>query len=189
MKNYDVVIIGSGVSSLTCALLLKKYGLSVCILEQHYVPGGYLHCFNRFGTQFDTGAHYVGAIKKGQPFYALLNYLGIDTKDLFIDLDKECTDLLFFSDFDYKYSASYEDNIERLSEIFPSEKSAIKKYFKQIKDSAENFPTYFFNPEFDAQKLNNSLNISLKEIVDGLFNDPRLKCIIYSSCNSHRFFM
>ena len=77
MKKFDALIIGSGISSLTCALLLAKAEKSVCVLEQHTKPGGFMHCFNRFGHQFDTGAHYVGGMNKGQPFRVLLEYLGL----------------------------------------------------------------------------------------------------------------
>jgi all-trans-retinol 13,14-reductase len=57
MKRYDAVCIGSGISSLTAAILLAKEGKSVAVLEQHYLPGGYLHAFRKMGHSFDTGAH------------------------------------------------------------------------------------------------------------------------------------
>ena len=76
MKTYDVVLVGSGISSLTAATILAKRGMSVCVLEQYKKPGGYLHSFKRFNHLFDTGAHYVGAMEPGEPFHTILSYLG-----------------------------------------------------------------------------------------------------------------
>ena len=38
-KVYDVVVIGSGISGLTCACILGKLGKKVLVLEQHRSPG------------------------------------------------------------------------------------------------------------------------------------------------------
>src|SRR4051794_15307386 len=103
MKGWGVVIIGSGISSLTCAALLSKRGKSVCVLERHTKPGGYLHCFNRFKQRFDTGAHYVGAMDPGQPFYTLLNYLGVYDESLFVPLDEDAFDVMRFPGFDVEF--------------------------------------------------------------------------------------
>ena len=101
MKKYDVVIIGSGVSSLTSAAILSKKGYSVCVLEQHTKPGGYMHCFSRFGERFDTGAHYVGALDRGQPFHTLLTYLNAYDPSVFVPLDPTGFDVYSLSCFLY----------------------------------------------------------------------------------------
>ena len=41
--DYDVVVIGSGMSGLTVAALLSDLGKKVCVLEQHYTAGGFTH--------------------------------------------------------------------------------------------------------------------------------------------------
>ena len=45
--NYDAIIIGSGMGSLTTAALLAKEGKKVLVLERHYVAGGFTHVFKR----------------------------------------------------------------------------------------------------------------------------------------------
>lgn len=40
-KNYDVIIIGAGISGMTSALYLKRYGMDVLLIEKEY-PGGQL---------------------------------------------------------------------------------------------------------------------------------------------------
>jgi len=59
-KVYDVVVVGSGISGLTCACVLGKLGKKVLVLEQHDRPGGCLHTFNEGGFEFSSGNHYLG---------------------------------------------------------------------------------------------------------------------------------
>ena len=37
--DYDVIVIGSGMSGLTAGALLSDLGKKVCVLEQHYTAG------------------------------------------------------------------------------------------------------------------------------------------------------
>ncbi len=54
------LVVGSGISGLTMALLLAQRGRSVWLIEQQPVLGGYLHRFSRQGLRFDTGFHFTG---------------------------------------------------------------------------------------------------------------------------------
>lgn len=59
-RNLDVIIIGSGMSGLTCAAVLARMGRRVLVLEQHYVAGGGTHMFQlKGGLRFDSGLHYL----------------------------------------------------------------------------------------------------------------------------------
>lgn len=56
----DTVVIGSGMSGLTCAAVLSRTGQRVLVLEQHYVAGGGSHMFQlKGGLHFDSGLHYA----------------------------------------------------------------------------------------------------------------------------------
>ena len=154
MKHFDVLILGSGISSLATARFLNKFGIKkIGILEQHYVPGGFLHCFKRFGLRFETGAHYVGSINPGEPFHTLLNYLGVYHDEDFIDLGPEGPDTHFFKNDQYTFSLGYQENIKKLSSLFPGEKASIELYFQMIKEAAHSFPTYYFKKEYDQKNV------------------------------------
>lgn len=184
-KKYDAVLIGSGISSLTAAILLAQAGRSVAVLEQHYLPGGYMHAFKKHGHSFDTGAHYVGAMEEGQPFRALLDYLGVYKSDLFFPLDPEGFDELRFPEFTSRVAKGYERNIALLSEQFPSERAAIREYFRLVRNAARNFPTYNFRPEVDMDVLLPLLETSLKTVVEKLTANPRLQAVLYTYCALH----
>ena len=55
LENLDAIIIGSGISSLTTAVLLGRVGQKVLVLEQHDQAGGCMHTFKDKGYEFDTG--------------------------------------------------------------------------------------------------------------------------------------
>lgn len=62
---YDHVLIGSGLSALTCAALLARQGKKCLVLEQHDIVGGGTHSYE-LGTRgeggpwkFDSGLHYT----------------------------------------------------------------------------------------------------------------------------------
>ncbi len=55
MKNYDVIIIGSGIGGLCCGALLASQGKKVLICESHSAAGGVAHSFKRGGYTFESG--------------------------------------------------------------------------------------------------------------------------------------
>jgi phytoene dehydrogenase-like protein len=68
--SIDTVVIGSGMSGLSCAAVLSRMGQRVLVLEQHYMAGGGSHMFQlKGGLHFDSGLHYL------VPYSGLLMWL------------------------------------------------------------------------------------------------------------------
>ncbi len=186
MKKYDVVIIGSGVSSLTSAAILSKKGYSVCVLEQHTKPGGYMHCFSRFGERFDTGAHYVGALDRGQPFHTLLTYLNAYDPSVFVPLDPTGFDVFRFPEFEIQFPKGYAQVINVLTERFPTEALAIQSFFSEIQTAVQCFPTYEFSDEtIDQISVMRAIETPLSVVVQRLTKNADLQAVLYSYCTLH----
>jgi all-trans-retinol 13,14-reductase len=185
MKRWDAVVIGSGISSLVCAAILAKKGRSVCVYERHTKPGGYLHCFKRFGHRFDTGAHYVGALEPGDPFRTLLTYLGVYDPALFTELDPTGFDEFHFPSFTAYMAKGYERTVEGLAEQFPAEREGLRNYFTRVAQTARLFPTYHFRDEYDDIELARLLETSLGDAVRQEIRDPKLQCVLYAYCSLH----
>ncbi len=183
----DVIVVGSGISALVCAALLSKKGKSVVVLEQYSKPGGYMHSFRRFGETFDSGAHYMGGLGKGQPFRVLLEYLGVindeNFDEFFVHLDSKAFDVLKFPEGEIHIPEGHENVISELSAIFPKERAGIRAYFEEIKRVVEFFPTYIFDDEMDPMKAVGSLEMPLKTFVEKQTQDARLQSVLYSYCN------
>ncbi|MCA1797741.1 MAG: NAD(P)/FAD-dependent oxidoreductase [Geobacteraceae bacterium] len=90
----DCIVIGSGISGLSCALLLARQGKKVVVLEQHSRPAPVIRGFRRKGIYFDSGFHYVGGLGQGGPMLPLLRHLGLAPKLELIEFNQQGFDCL-----------------------------------------------------------------------------------------------
>ena len=63
--SYDVVVVGAGIGGITAGALLANKGLSVLVVEQHYLPGGVCSSVKRKGFATDAGAAMLFGWGKG----------------------------------------------------------------------------------------------------------------------------
>ena len=122
MKNYDVIIVGGGLSGLMAAALLSKKRKKVLVLEQHQTVGGLAAGFTRKGYYFDSSIHcFMASSTRG--FYEGLG--------IFHELDFR----------DHRTSINIEGNIlnasngeeltEELCRVFPGEKDGIRRFYDE----------------------------------------------------------
>ncbi len=127
-KEFDYIIIGSGISGLTSGAILAKAGKKVLILEQHYTPGGYTHSFKRHDFEWDTGVHYLGEVgNEKSGIRKVFDYI-CDTPIEWIDMG-DTYDTFFYGKEKYEFKKGQEAMIESLSAKFPDQKHLIEKYF------------------------------------------------------------
>ena len=138
MKRYDAIIIGGGLGGLTSGLMLAKEGLSVCILEQHYVIGGCLQSFTRNGRTLDTGMHYVGSLSEGQIMHQYFKYLGVIDKLKLQKLDENGFDHFHFSDGShFCHAMGYDRFFDTFASAFPDERKGLKEFCNVIQNVGE----------------------------------------------------
>jgi all-trans-retinol 13,14-reductase len=77
MKRYDELVVGSGISGMTLALLLGLNGRSVLLLEKSHRIGGSMVRFYRNGVPFDTGFHFTGGFHENGMLHDMLKVLRI----------------------------------------------------------------------------------------------------------------
>lgn len=129
-ENNDVVVIGSGVGGLACALELARQGLKVCVLEQHRAPGGYAQGFRRKGYSFDVSMHHIGGLAPGGLTHAVLDGLGVLSK---VDVSRQ--DVLLTAAFPgLEVTLPNEPGaaIEGICELFPDQASGIRRLFTYL---------------------------------------------------------
>lgn len=76
-EKFDVLLIGSGMSSLANACLLSNYGLKVAILEQNYLAGGCTSSYWRKGFVFESGATTLVGLDQNMPLKYLLDQIQV----------------------------------------------------------------------------------------------------------------
>lgn len=198
MKEFDIVITGSGLGGLLCGAILSKEGYRVCVVEKNKIIGGNLQSFEREGVVFNTGMHYFGSGDKGQFIYQLFRYLGIYDRLKLKQLDTAQFDVINFRDKEYRFAQGFENFTYGLVEKFPGESHAIESFVSKIRQVGQsgnffNFRTFdpatgpvAFNPlrAMNAHRFISSIttNDDLRNIMAGL-NDligaPKEKINLY----------
>eukprot|EP00760_Papus_ankaliazontas_P011486 PhM_4_TR14803/c0_g1_i1/m.13111/K09516/RETSAT; all-trans-retinol 13,14-reductase len=136
-KEWDTVVIGSGIGGLAAAVLLGKTGERVLVLEQHDQAGGCLHTFEEKGFEFDTGVHYIGEMHRGSRDRFLLDQLtdgGVEWAQMDIDHDVPIVDGKR-----YPFS-NFPRTLAQLKESFPNVPEA---KFQQFFDDIAKFRDVF----------------------------------------------
>ncbi|WNY28931.1 hypothetical protein MmiEs2_11440 [Methanimicrococcus stummii] len=72
-ENYDVIVIGGGISGLMSALALSKHGNRVLVLEKEEIVGGNCRSYQVDGFTVDTGPHAITALRGNGPLPLLMD--------------------------------------------------------------------------------------------------------------------
>ena len=153
--NYDAIIIGSGMGSLTTAALLAKEGKKVLVLERHYVAGGFTHVFKRKGYEWDVGIHYIGEVQNlNSPIRKMFDYVS-DNNLKWEDMG-EIYDRIVIGDKTYDFVKGVENFKNKLNSYFPDDSEAIKNYIQMVFDCNKSMKGFYIEkalPSFISSLL------------------------------------
>ncbi|WP_153396236.1 phytoene desaturase family protein [Chryseobacterium vaccae] len=180
-KEYDILVIGSGLGGLVSALILAKEGLKVCVLEKNNQYGGNLQTFSRDKLIFDTGVHYLGGLSKGQNLHQFFSYLEIMDELELHQMDEDGYDKISFEDenIEYPHAQGYENFIEQLTAYFPGEKQNLENYCEEIQYVCGQFPRYHvvgkdnYNEEI--------LHLNTKRFIESVTQNKKLQAVLLGS--------
>lgn len=137
---YDAVIIGSGISGLTCGALLSALGKKVLVLEQHYTAGGFTHSYSREGYEWDVGVHYIGDMGAPTMPRRLMDWL---TRGQLKWAPMDAVfDRFFFGDQQHDVLTGKQEYRAALKQKFPQEHAAIDGYFARLARVGQDFQVY-----------------------------------------------
>lgn len=180
-KDYDILVIGSGLGGLVSALILAKEGLKVCVLEKNNQYGGNLQTFSRDKLIFDTGVHYLGGLSEGQNLNRFFSYLEIMDELELQKMDEDGYDRISFGDDDieYPHAQGYQNFVEQLSRYFPEEKGNLENYCEEIQYVCSQFPRYnvlgkdHYNEEI--------LHLNTKRFIESVTQNKKLQSVLLGS--------
>ena len=135
-KDWDAIIIGSGMGGMAAASAVSQTGHKVLLLEQYDKLGGQTHSFSRNGFSWDAGIHYLSGFAPGEPDRKTLDWL-CDTP---IDLAPigAVYDCLHIGDAEpLPLTRPYEAQALDLKDRFPGEAEAIDAWFDAVKKARE----------------------------------------------------
>ncbi|TET35825.1 MAG: NAD(P)/FAD-dependent oxidoreductase [Planctomycetota bacterium] len=140
--RYDAIVIGSGVSGMSCAIILAKQGLKVLVAEQYPRPGGLMQTFRRSGKIFPTGVHCLGALNENEILHRYFRYFGVFARLKIAPMSEEGFVEFCFPGFSCMVPYPHEKAVSHLQDVFPGEKKAIDTFFRDMKKTVSGFPLY-----------------------------------------------
>ena len=133
--DYDVIIIGAGMSGLAAGIRLAMFDRRVCIVERHYNFGGLNSFYSLDGRRFDVGLHaltnYVGADVRNTPLPKLLRQLRISRDAL--DLCEQSYSAVSFPGRRIRFNNDIQLLIDEVAREFPAEADNFLRLIENIK--------------------------------------------------------
>jgi phytoene dehydrogenase-like protein len=176
---YDVIVIGAGIGGLICAGLLARAGLSVLLVEQHYMGGGYCSTFHRGAYTFDAATHFYPLL--GNPMTitgAVLQKLGSRTR--WVKMDP--VDHFHFPDgSSFSVSADFDEYVDELKATFPHEADALDRFFLKVRDAYLYGLLYYFRGR-EHGRFAALRDLTLQEVLERGFKDRKLRLLLSADC-------
>lgn len=181
-RDYDAVVMGSGIGGLTCGAFLARAGLKVLVLEQHYQFGGYAHSFRRRGFRFEAGIHSVPMSNDGLIMH-MLRLLGVDRMIETVTQDEMFS--VQMPGLRYSMPVLPNDIVGKLKADFPHEKQGLQRLLDDMRHFYDVLarPIFSFEENFveeDKQFVSRYHNRSYRDYIDSFVGDQRLRNIFYS---------
>ncbi len=149
----DILIIGSGFSSLSASCYLAQKGFNVTILEKNESVGGRARVLERDGFKFDIGPTWYWMPDVFEKFFNDFNKKPSD----YYDLKKLAPAYQVY--FDVLESLTISDNIEEIYKIFEKEEKGSSKYLKKFLAAAK------FNYEIAVNNMVYKPGNSITELI------------------------
>lgn len=176
MKGNRVIIIGAGLGGLECGYILAKNGMKVTVLEREAQVGGCLQTFRRGAALFDTGFHYVGALKEGESLHKLFSYF--DLMNLpWIQLDEDCFDEVVIGEDSFRFANGHQRFEETMGAYFPKEREGLRKYVSFLKQVGDHIFDSF-NKQNDGTFTDSLFACSAHEFLNETIKDPLLRKVL-----------
>ena len=186
-KEYDAIIIGSGLGGLSCAAAFARQGFKPLVIEQHYKLGGYATTFERpGGFEFDASLHSTSVGERNGIHNLIPGFPEIE------DVEFEPHPNLYrviFPDYDIRVpQKNIKAHTNHLIELFPEEKEGIEGIFEDMQGittdigklsrasgemNMNTFPTEF-------PYLFKTFNHSWGDVVNSRIKNPKIKSIVSS---------
>jgi all-trans-retinol 13,14-reductase len=142
-REWDYVVVGSGMGGMTTAAMLARLGRRVLVLEQHWVPGGFTHTFRRQKWRWDVGVHAVGEVGERAMVGRILSRL-TEGKLTWESLGP-VYDEFHYPDLRIDFPSTRQQFAENLRAAFPVESPAIDRYLHAVRDVSSHMRSYYLS--------------------------------------------
>jgi len=156
-KDFDYLIVGSGISGMTLALLFARLGARVCVLEKSAYPGGSMARFRREGYPFDIGFHFTTSMIGA--FGDMFSFLGMKDSLREVTVDKKI--YLAESGRMFHLPHGHENILNYYISEFPGTEDKLRKFFDLEKRIYHNTPLFSLDESATSPLI--GLNFSVED--------------------------
>lgn len=176
--KYDSVIIGSGITGLTAALVLAQNGRRVALIEKsgHIAP--LLRRFKRGNVWCDPGFHYSGGLEESGSLSVIFRYLRMREDIRSVPMNKDGYDILFHRGREIPIPCGIDRVKDTLCRYFPKSKKAVCAYIEKVDSLMDSTPFINFNLNYDDFPRDTFINESLDKFLDAAGAEEELKELI-----------
>ncbi len=186
MKNYDCIVVGSGITGLTAARIMSQQGKSVLLLEKATILGGSLARFRIEGIPYDVGFHFTGgfADDRSGVLDGMLQVLGVRDQIRPIYFPRDAAHQMIFPSMNASYTIPSGTHVahEKLKNDFPQQRDGLDKYYARFNAVIRNTPTLSLTGFDEMPPALSEDLVTLQAVMDGCVSDPVLKTILGGLC-------
>jgi phytoene dehydrogenase-like protein len=177
--RYDAVVVGAGVGGLFCANLLAREGLSVLLVEQHYMVGGLCSTFRRAGFTFDAATHFYPLLGNRETVSGrLLAELGVETG--WVKMDP--VDTFHFPDGSrFAVPPELHDYLAAVKARFPHQAAALDRFFADVREAYLHGLLGYFRGR-ETARFRALREVTLREALERTIDDERLRLLLTADC-------
>ncbi len=132
-RQFDAIVIGSGLGGLTAAALCARAGLRVLVLERNDVFGGAATVYRHNGVAIEASLHEIDGLDAQDPKFGLIRSLGLDRDLQFIDVGDLYEVRGGPLDAPFVLPHGYDKALAAAIARFPRHRFGLETYFKRMK--------------------------------------------------------
>ncbi len=182
--KYDHLVIGAGVSGISTALLLARFGGRVALLEQAARPAPLIDGFVRNGVYFEAGFHYAGGLEAGGVLDRHLRLLGVADDLQRVAFDPQAYDTVIQPDsgLNFSFPQGYDALCRRLQQQFPKQSRAVADYLERLRHTAGTLPYFNSHEAISPLDLAALHDCSLQQVFTELGIGGNLRTLLQVHC-------
>lgn len=174
--KFDTVVIGSGITGLTAALVLAQRGQRVAIVEKNRFAAPLLRRFKRGGVWCDPGFHYSGGFEPGGALSVIFRYLRMGESIRPVPMNADGFDVLRMGEMEVSIPVGVGRVEEALLAAFPRSERAVRGYIEKVNAIMSLTPFLSFDLDYrDFSNNQHMIDESLDSFLDGLGAEKTLK--------------